>query len=75
MIDVRAPLLVRKGDFVTMIYDTPAMRLTATGRALTNGSKGDSVRVLNTSTNKTIEAIADGPNEVLVVVAGRMARN
>lgn len=75
MTDVREPLLVHKGDFVTMVYATPTMRLTATGRALSNGSKGDLIQVLNTNSNKTIEAVADGRNRVLVVVAGLLAAN
>lgn len=75
MTDVREPLLIHKGDFVTMVYVTAAMRLTATGRAMSNGSKGDLIQVLNTNSNMIIEAIADGTNRVLVVVAGRLATN
>lgn len=46
--DVQRPVLVPKGSVVTMIVRTPQMTLTARGKAIQNGSKGDLIRVMNT---------------------------
>ena len=64
--DVREPLMVARGGLVTMIYRTPNMVITAQGKARQNGVRGDTVRILNTSSGKTIEAVIVGPNEVAV---------
>lgn len=60
--DVRHPILAKKGTLVTMTFSTENMTLSATGRALENGSLGDRIRLVNTSSNKTVEGMvmADG---------------
>ena len=64
--DLMAPKIVSRGDLVTMILDDGILNLTAKGKALENGSKGDTIRVVNTSSNITIQAIVTGINEVRV---------
>ena len=60
--DIRMPILAKKGTLVTMVVSTPNMTLSTTGRALENGSLGDTIRVVNTSSNKTVQGTvrADG---------------
>jgi flagella basal body P-ring formation protein FlgA len=71
--DVHAPVVVKRGDLVTMTLKTPVMTLTAQGRALADGSAGESVRVLNTGSSRTVEATVTGPNQVTVATAGAAA--
>lgn len=64
--DVSSPRLVQRGTLVTMKIQTPAMLITAQGRALQDGTKGDSVRVKNLQSNRIIEGIvgADGAVQI-----------
>lgn len=64
--DVRRPLLVNKGDSVTMYLTTPAMQLTAKGRALEPGSEGDTIRISNSQTNTVVDAIVTGSGQARV---------
>lgn len=50
------PQVVVRGDTVTIVYDYGPMNLTAHGRALESGAKEDLIRVVNISSNKTIDA-------------------
>lgn len=64
--EVRRPLLVEKGSIVTMQLKTAMMSLTAQGRALENGSRGDIIRISNVQTNTVIEAEITGPGTARV---------
>lgn len=61
---VRRPILVEKGDIVTMTYRTSSMTLTMKGRALDQGSQKDMIRVLNVQSKMVIDAIVTGQNKV-----------
>ncbi|MHA1565330.1 MAG: flagellar basal body P-ring formation chaperone FlgA [Alphaproteobacteria bacterium] len=69
------PLLVRRGRPVTMTFQNNNMTLTATGRALDDGSHGDLVQIQNTKTLKTIDAVVTGSDRVAVGVGGQLAMN
>ena len=62
--DLTNPILVRRGALVTIRLVTENMTLTARGKALENGSKGDVIRVVNQSSNKTIQVEVVAENEV-----------
>jgi flagellar basal body P-ring formation protein FlgA len=62
--DVEEPLVVHKGDLVTIEIRTPSMELTAQGKALDDGAMGATVRVTNTQSNRTVETTAAGPGLV-----------
>ncbi|HSK40785.1 MAG TPA: flagellar basal body P-ring formation chaperone FlgA, partial [Arenibaculum sp.] len=64
--DLRQPSLVARGSLVTMVLESRSMTLTAQGRALQDGADGDVVRVVNTMSNRTIEATVAGPGLVAV---------
>ncbi len=64
--DVNRPVVVPKGSFVTILLKAPRMTLTAQGRAEVNGGLGETIRVTNTQSNKTIEAVVTGPGHVTV---------
>jgi flagellar basal body P-ring formation protein FlgA len=56
-----ADAAVRRGESVTLEYAAPGLSLSMRARALEDGAVGDSVRFLNTSSNRTIEAVVTGP--------------
>lgn len=49
-----APAVVKKGDLVTMIVETPAMRLTVAGEALEPGAVGAGIKVMNRASKQTV---------------------
>ena len=51
------------------------MQLTAKGKSLENGGKGDVVRVQNVDSGQTIEAQVIGPERVGVAVSAGLALN
>lgn len=63
---VRTPLLVERNDTVTLIFRRGALTMETTGRALDEGSEGDRVAVMNTTSRKRITGriIGDGLVEV-----------
>jgi flagella basal body P-ring formation protein FlgA len=69
--DVQDPLVVHKGDLVTIALHTAAMDLTAQGKALDDGALGTAIRVANTQSNRIIDATVAGP---LLVVLGEPAQ-
>jgi flagella basal body P-ring formation protein FlgA len=65
-IDVEMPELVARGDSVTLVFDSAPLYLTAKGKALQNGGKGDLVRVINIASNRSIEGVVTGDRQVTV---------
>jgi flagella basal body P-ring formation protein FlgA len=64
--DVSRPIVVSKGSLVTIMLKVPRMTLTAQGRAEANGSVGETIRVTNTQSKKSVEAVVTGPGHVTV---------
>jgi flagella basal body P-ring formation protein FlgA len=71
--EIRMPVLVPKGSIVTMVFQTSRLTLTAQGKALQDGSKGDTIRVLNAKTDKTIDGTVVNSGTVNVKSAGHVA--
>ena len=64
--DVRAPILIHKGDMVTVQLQTPELNLSMQGRAINDAGMGETVRVLHLSSRKTIEGVVTGAQTVAV---------
>lgn len=65
-LDVARPVLVAKNSLVTMTLRSGRMMLTAQGKALEDGAQGDSIRVANTHSKQTVEAVVIGAGRVAV---------
>ncbi|SCA57883.1 Flagellar basal body P-ring biosynthesis protein FlgA [Candidatus Terasakiella magnetica] len=65
--DIQRPVIVPKGSVVTIILKKPGMTLTSKGRAMENGADGDTIRINNTKTKRTIDAIVIGSSMVTVL--------
>jgi flagella basal body P-ring formation protein FlgA len=71
--DTQPVVLVNRDSTITIVLDTGSIRLTALGRALDNGSRGQIVRVTNLQSRQTIEGVVAGPDLVTVQLGGRLA--
>lgn len=60
------PQLVERGDNVHITFREGPLLLTATGKALQSGAKGDLVRVTNLNSSRTIDAYITGSAQVVV---------
>jgi len=68
--DVTEPLLVKKGDLVTVTVHNNMLHLTAQAKALENGAAGATVRVMNTASNQILDAVVTGAQKVAVGLPG-----
>lgn len=64
--DVVAQRLVLRGNMVTMKVEAGALLITAQGRAMQDGAKGDVVRVMNLQSNRLIEGIVESSGIVRI---------
>ena len=62
--DVRRPIVVTKGQSVTMQFSAPGVELVAMGRAMTEGGVGDTVTVQNPASFRMISATVISPGIV-----------
>ena len=65
-VQLTPPQIVSRGETVTIIYKTGPMTLTAQGKALQNGAKGDNIRIINTTSNSPVEGFITAAREVTV---------
>jgi flagellar basal body P-ring formation protein FlgA len=56
-----ADAAVRRGESVSLSYRMPGMSLAMRARALEDGAVGQPIRLLNTASNRTIDAVVTGP--------------
>jgi flagella basal body P-ring formation protein FlgA len=62
--DVRRPVVVTKGQSVTMTFSAPGVELIAMGRAMAEGGLGDTVTVQNPISFRMVTATITGPGTV-----------
>lgn len=62
--DLKKPVLVKKGELVTVIYALPGIELTTQGQAQSDAGRGDTISILNTRSRRTIEARVTGAGTV-----------
>jgi len=62
--DVRRPIVVTKGQTVTMQFSVPGVELSAMGRAMSEGGMGDIVTVQNPVSYRMVSAVVVAPGTV-----------
>lgn len=62
--DVRKPIVITKGETVTMQFIVPGVELTAMGRAMSEGGIGDTVTIQNPASYRMISGIVTAPGTV-----------
>lgn len=65
--DLMRPQLVRRGEPVSIRLVSGSLVITAAGRALTGGGKGDSVRVVTNNTSRTLDGTIESSGTVRIV--------
>ena len=65
--DIVKPVMIAKGNYVTMVYETGSISLTATGRAVENGARGDIIRLMNPMSGQSVEAKVLSPERVEIL--------
>jgi flagella basal body P-ring formation protein FlgA len=64
--DVRKPVVVTKGETVTMMFAATGIKLTSMGRAMSEGGEGDTITVQNLASFRQVSATVTGPGQVSV---------
>ena len=62
--DVRRPIVITKGQTVTMQFSAPGVELVAMGRAMSEGGIGDTVTIQNPASFRMIAATVVSPGVV-----------
>lgn len=70
--DLKPPAVIRKGDPVKLIYATGGVHLAVDGVAQNEAALGEGVRVLNTYSKRTVEAVAAGHGEARINTMGQL---
>ena len=68
--DINQPVLVKRGDLVTMVARLKNLTISASARARDSGGRGDLIVVQNLDSRQLVEARIVAPNRVEVVLAG-----
>jgi len=63
--DLRHPIVVTRGQTVTMLFHAPGVELTAMGRAMGEGGVGDTVTVQNPASFRMILGVITAPGTVM----------
>ncbi|WP_339748806.1 flagellar basal body P-ring formation chaperone FlgA [uncultured Maricaulis sp.] len=64
--DLQQAILVNRGDLVTLVFEARGIQLSVRARAMENAADGESVRFVNLQSNRTVEAMVDGPGRARV---------
>jgi flagella basal body P-ring formation protein FlgA len=64
--DLDKPMMIKRGDLVTMQFKKGGISLTAIAKAMENGSKGDVIRLMNMGSKRTLEAQVTGLREATI---------
>jgi flagellar basal body P-ring formation protein FlgA len=51
---------VRRGEIITLVHVAPGLQLTTRARAVADGGVGDTVRVVNLQSNRSVDAVVTG---------------
>lgn len=66
--DVIAPQIIERGQLLTLSFESSVMNISTQAKALENGAKGDVIRVVNTASNKPLQALVLGENQAQVMI-------
>lgn len=64
MRDIQAPVIVRRNARVSMVYRFKGLQISSAGRAMSPGSEGEIIEILNLESRKRVEGRVSGPNQV-----------
>lgn len=62
--------VIHRNALILIVYSSPGVKITMRGRALNDAAVGEPVRVVNLSSNRTVEAIVTGEGAAAINTAG-----
>ena len=65
--------MVAKGTMVTVTLRSSGISISGTGRALEDGSLGESIQIMNIQSKRTLEASVIAPDRVRVALGRQIA--
>lgn len=65
--DLDKPVMIKRGDLVTMQLKNGPIAITAIAKAMENGTRGDFIRLMNVDSKRTLEAQVTGIREASVL--------
>ena len=72
--DLTSPQVIARNDMVQVSFVSGGVTLTVTGRATRDAALGEAVPIINTSSGRTIDAVASGPGRAVAGPAALQAR-
>lgn len=73
--DISMPILVAKNSMVNVRIASNRLNITMQGKAMDEGAEGDTVRVVNTRSNKIVQGTVSSRGEVVVLTSYSLASN
>lgn len=68
--DLAKPVLIKKGELLTITFELPGIQLSAQAQAMSNAARGDVITVMNTTSKRMIEARITGPGTAVITTPG-----
>ena len=65
--DIIAPQIIERGQLITLSLKNSVMRLSTQAKALDSGAKGEIIRVVNTTSNKPLQAVILNEGQAQVI--------
>lgn len=65
-LELENPQIIARGAAITLIYKDGPLTLSARGKSMQNGARGDLIRVVNMASNRSLEGLVTAENEVVV---------
>lgn len=72
--DLASPQVIARNDMVQVSFVSGGVTLTVTGRATRDAALGEAVPIINTTSGRTIDAVASGPGRAVAGPAAQTAR-
>ncbi len=69
-----APQVIARNDMVRVTYQVGGVNLAVMGKAMRSAGLGEPVAVMNTASNRIIDAVASGPGQAIAGPGADMAR-
>lgn len=68
--DIEVPVVIKRNELVLIVLERPGLYLTAAGKALEDGGQGSVIHVVNSQSNRTIDAMVLGSGRVAAQMPG-----
>ncbi|QOL20074.1 flagellar basal body P-ring formation chaperone FlgA [Candidatus Bodocaedibacter vickermanii] len=68
--DIISPIIIKRGDLVTMKVETPTVVISTRGKAQGNAAIGQSVQVMNLESKRLIEGVVKDSQTIIIPVVG-----